>query len=59
MGSTQFTVPLSHIEAKVDETFIKIDRTEGATQRLEDILDEFPDAIREIVAAQLENQKTK
>jgi len=58
MGSTQFTVPLGHIEAKVDDTDVKIDRTAGTKQLLEDILDDFPDAIREIVAARIESQKT-
>ena len=59
MGSAQFTVPVGHIEAKVDDMDIKIERTEGTKQLLEELLDDFPDAIREIVAAQIDAQKRK
>lgn len=59
IGSTHFTVPLEHIEAQVGDTTIKIDRTAGSIQLLEDILDDFPDDIKEIVAARIQSQKTK
>lgn len=57
IGSTAFTVPLDQIEAQVGDTTVKISRTHGQVQLLEEILDEFPDEIREIVATRIASQK--
>jgi hypothetical protein len=57
IGSTHFTVPEDQIEAQVGDTTVKISRTQGSIQLLEDILEDFPDDIREIVAARIQSQK--
>jgi hypothetical protein len=59
IGLNQFTVPVEQIEAQVGDTTIKIERTVGTIQLLEDILDDFPDDIKEIVAARIASQKAK
>lgn len=57
IGSTHFTVPHDQIEAQVGDTTVKISRTHGQIQLLEEILEDFPDDIKEIVAARIQSQK--
>ena len=57
IGLSTFTVPYDHIEAQIGDTTVKINRTHAQMQLLEDILDDFPDDIKEIVAARIESQK--
>lgn len=45
-----FTVPADLIETKVDETDVKVTRTITHKQALEDVMEELPDGIKEIVA---------
>jgi hypothetical protein len=59
IGGTQFTVPNEYIETQIDDTTVKVSRSSGNVQQLEDILDDFPDGIKEIVAASVEKNKIK
>mgnify|MGYP003332183932 CR=1 FL=1 len=57
VGGTQFTVPDDFVEAKVDGVTVKVSRSATSTQYLDDILDDFPDSIKEIVAASIQKKK--
>ena len=57
VGGTQFTVPEDFVEAKVDGVTVKVSRSATSTQYLDDILDDFPDSIKEIVAASIQKKK--
>lgn len=57
IGSAHFTVPKDFVEAQIDDVNVKVSRSASCTQYLEDILDEFPDAIKEIVATSIQKKK--
>lgn len=50
IDGTSFTVPEDKIEAKVDEVDVVVSRTITHKQALEDVMNELPEGIKEIVA---------